>query len=196
MNASPGTYADFVSVTIASPEAPPVQETIRYDQFVRWLFKADTEPMMALHSVLGLSGELGELIEADQSFDERGVIEDAGDFEFYLQAVRNHYGIVRSSVQDFGQVLMPSEHPEVRLTIAVGELVDVVKREYIYGKPRDMEALRIAITKTENAMRAYYPIPRISILQANANKLSKSYSALRYSDADAIARADKNAPGT
>lgn len=191
-----GDYTDYVTVTVHPTDltVPPSQETIRYDQFVTWLFKADTEPMMALHAALGVCGEVGELIEADMDFKASNVIEEAGDLEFYLQAVRNHYKIVRNFVQDFGQHLSSSPNVQQRLAIEAGNLADVIKREYIYGKPRDTQAVRDVLMRIENLMPYYYPVPRIQILQANANKLSKRYSDLRYSDASAIQRADKAAP--
>jgi len=111
----------------------PVRETIRYDQFVRQLFKADTEQVMAIHAALGVCGEAGELGDAikkeyiyGKPRNLKHVVEELGDLEFYMQAVRNHYGI---------------------------------DRDYV--------------------------------LQCNAEKLSERYVGLKYTDAAAIARADK-----
>ena len=127
----------FISVAL-SPGNPdlgqfPVRETIRYDQFVRQLFKADTEKTMALHAALGVCGEAGELGDAikkqyiyGKPADYVNIIEELGDIEFYLQAVRNHYQISRAIV-----------------------------------------------------------------IQANAEKLSKRYVGLKYTDEAAINRADK-----
>lgn len=197
MNApTTGTYSDFVTVAVypADPGTPPVQETVRYDQFVRWLFKGDTKPMMALHAALGVCGEVGELIEADSSGLMKDVIEECGDLEFYLQAVRNHYEISYLQLTDFSISRFTDVRAAIHLVVAAGELADCVKREYIYGKPRELEKILAALDKLDNALRVFRPQPRIHILQANANKLSKRYSSLRYSDADAIKRADKAAP--
>lgn len=113
-------------------------DTVRYDQFVRNLFKPMTETLMALHAALGVAGE-------------------------------------------------------------AGELADAIKKEYIYGKPRDraniveeLGDLRFYLQSVQN----HYLISEQEILQANANKLSKRYAELKYSDAAAIARADKNLPDT
>jgi NTP pyrophosphatase (non-canonical NTP hydrolase) len=125
----------FVAVAIQPNdlEAPPAHETIRYDDFVRWLLKPGTEQVTALHCAIGVAGEAGELADAikkeyiyNKSRDLENIVEELGDLEFYLQATRNHYGISRAQV-----------------------------------------------------------------IQANAEKLGKRYVSLRYSDAEAIARADK-----
>lgn len=124
---------DFVYVLLEHEDVP-AHETIRYDHFVRQLFKADTEKIMALHAAIGVAGEAGELADAvkkeyiyGKSRDLENIIEELGDLEWYMQAVRNHYGINRKQ-----------------------------------------------------------------ILQANADKLAKRYVSLKYSDAAAIARADKD----
>ena len=108
-------------------------DVVRYDQFVKQLFKADSGIMMKMHAALGGCGEAGELADAIKKevvyckpTDMQNLIEELGDLRFYMQAVQNMYGITE---QD--------------------------------------------------------------ILQYNANKLSKRYSSLRYSDEEAIRRADK-----
>jgi NTP pyrophosphatase (non-canonical NTP hydrolase) len=114
----------FVTIGIA---------VVRYDQFVKQLFKADCGIMMKMHAALGVCGEAGELADAikkevvyGKPEDMQNLIEELGDLRFYMQAVQNLYGITE---QD--------------------------------------------------------------ILQYNANKLSKRYSSLRYSNEEAIRRADK-----
>jgi hypothetical protein len=189
----------FVAVLIPSndPEVAPTHETVRYDQFVRWLFKPGTDQVMALHCAIGLAGEVGELVE-----DHKNTYEELGDIEFYMQALRNHYGVSRahiltSKVPPASATALPSE----RLTIACGEICDVIKREYVYNKPRDVQALISACSGFEAALREYRSFyltldkspeeHRQAIIQANAEKLSQRYVSLRYSDEAAIARADK-----
>jgi NTP pyrophosphatase (non-canonical NTP hydrolase) len=126
---------DFVSIQMIhkDPEVPPAAETIRYDDFVRWLFKPGTEQVSALHSAIGVAGE-------------------------------------------------------------AGELADAIKKEYIYGKPRDLENIIEELGDLEwylQSVRNHYGFSRKQILQANADKLAKRYVNLRYSDAAAINRADK-----
>lgn len=128
---------DFVAVQIPGTDLlPPSHEVIRYDQFVRQLFKGDTEQTMAIHAALGVCGESGEL-------------------------------------------------------------GDAIKKEYIYGKPRDLVNIIEELGDLEfylQQVRLHYGVNRFQVLQANADKLSKRYRGLKYSDAAAIERADK-APG-
>lgn len=191
----------FVAIVLPhnDPEVAPAHETIRYDQFVRWLFKPGTDQVMALHFALGLAGEVGELIE-----DYKNAYEELGDIEFYLQATRNHYGISRAAIC---ASVFPSFEPTCtvtdRLTITCGEICDVIKREYIYNKPRDTFSLMVACARFECALNLYRESflglhktseeHRQAIIQANAEKLGKRYVSLRYSDEQAIARADKKA---
>lgn len=90
-----------------NPEFPDQDEhnMVRYDMFVRMLFKADTEAMMALHGALGCAGEAGELADAikkeyiyGKKRDRENIVEELGDLRFYMQAVMNHYGITESEL--------------------------------------------------------------------------------------------------
>lgn len=73
---------------------------IRYDQFVRQLFRADTEREMKWHAVGGVCGEAGELMDCVKKelayrkpVDRKNIIEELGDLRFYMRAVQNLYGI-------------------------------------------------------------------------------------------------------
>ena len=75
-----------------------------------------------------------------------------------------------------------------------GELVDAIKKHTIYGKPLDrtnvieeLGDLRFYIQAMQNVLG----ISESDVLQANADKLSKRYKGLRYTDKAAIDRADK-----
>ena len=128
---------DFVSVSLSNMDIEAIgTETIRYDQFVKWLLKPGTEQIVALHCAIGIAGE-------------------------------------------------------------AGEIADEIKIEYIYGKPRNLKHIIEELGDLEfyiQALRSHYNISRQQILQANADKLSVRYSTLRYSDEQAIARADES-PG-
>jgi NTP pyrophosphatase (non-canonical NTP hydrolase) len=56
----------------------------------------------ALHMAVGISGEAGELLDAvkkaviyNKSLDRVNVIEELGDLEFYMEGLRQGYGITR-----------------------------------------------------------------------------------------------------
>lgn len=87
------------------PNDPFIGETVRYDQFVRKLFKEQTQDLMALHAALGVCGEAGELADAikkhhvyNKPVDIENIIEELGDLEFYMQAVRMLYCIPQQVV--------------------------------------------------------------------------------------------------
>lgn len=75
-------------------------EAIRYDEFVRKLFKQLPPEMMKAHASMGVAGEAGELVDAikkeiiyGQPINLPNVIEELGDLLFFMQAVCNIYGI-------------------------------------------------------------------------------------------------------
>ena len=75
-----------------------------------------------------------------------------------------------------------------------GELADAIKKHLAYGKELDVENvieelgdLRFYMQTIQNLLG----ITEDQVIQANANKLSKRYRGLRYTDAAAISRADK-----
>ena len=101
--------ADIASIGFVfintDPSDPQIGEVIRYDQFVQKLFKEQSVPMMALHAALGVCGEAGELADAikkhhiyNKPVDIENIIEELGDLEFYMQAVRMMYGIPQQVV--------------------------------------------------------------------------------------------------
>lgn len=85
-------------VTVA--DAAGQKQLIRYDDFVRLLFRKDSHNMAVLHSIIGLTTEVGEVADAvkkavyyEQPADIQNLIEEIGDIRFYLQALMNQYHI-------------------------------------------------------------------------------------------------------
>lgn len=81
-----------------------------HEQLVKDLFKDGKEVVEsmtaaeanAIHAVMGISGEAGELLDAikkhviyKKPLDRENVIEELGDIEFYLQALRQTLYITR-----------------------------------------------------------------------------------------------------
>lgn len=69
---------------------------MRYDMFVKQLFKGDTRDGMLTHAALGIAGEAGELVDAIKNhviygkpLDLANVREEIGDLRFYLEALCN-----------------------------------------------------------------------------------------------------------
>lgn len=62
----------------------------------------DTQKIDAIHAAIGISGEAGELLDAIKKYviynkkvDLDNIIEELGDIEFYLQALRQTFCISR-----------------------------------------------------------------------------------------------------
>ena len=180
----------FVSVAKEPGLSTSERESIRYDIFVQRLLKPLPEQLNALHIAVGLAGELGELFH--ESADE---VEEYGDYEFYFQAALNHYGLTHIncvSLNTHNEFVKGVDENE--FVYWTGQLIDCIKREYIYGKSREVErvitcldAINIYLIDTYTDMNT----SRAEILQANALKLEKRYAGLYYSDEAAISRADK-----
>jgi len=62
----PASAHDFVAVPLneVDPDTGNYHTVVRYDNFVRNLLKADTDPMMKIHAAMGISGEAGELLSS------------------------------------------------------------------------------------------------------------------------------------
>lgn len=77
-----------------------------YSDFVAALMKQmGTSTLNILHAAVGISGEAGELLDAvkkhwayEKPLDKENVIEELGDLEFYMQALRNEIGVPRSFI--------------------------------------------------------------------------------------------------
>lgn len=108
------------------------------------------------------------------------------------------YGeFVRRLVKEMGSDIQNRLHAAVGIAGEAGELLDAIKKNWAYGKPVDTGNILEELGDLEfycAAMRMLMFFSRDAVLQANANKLSKRYGDT-YSDAAAIARADKVATG-
>ena len=85
-------------------------------------------------------------------------------------------------------------HAAMGVAGEAGELIDAIKKHTVYNKSLDRENiieelgdLRFYIQAMQNVLG----ITESDVLQYNADKLSKRYRGLKYSDQAAIDRADK-----
>jgi NTP pyrophosphatase (non-canonical NTP hydrolase) len=88
-------------------------------------------------------------------------------------------------------------HAATGIAGEAGEVLDLSKKVWIYGKPLDAEAL----IKELGDLRFYYQamlnllgISDGMVIAQNVKKLRARYSEGKYSDAQAIAQADKQLP--
>ena len=95
------------------------------------------------------------------------------------------------------------QHAMIGICEEAGEVAGVLKQSLHYKKIFTKEGLGIRHALVEElgdlrwyiqALMQMYDIPEQDILQHNANKLSKRYVSLRYSDKEAAAREDKKSP--
>lgn len=113
-------------VHIVNPEGH--NDVIRYDVFVHQLFKADTESMMAMHAVLGVCGEAGELADAvkkhiiyNKPLDTANLIEELGDLRFYIQAIMNLYGINEETIMQANANKLSTRYKGLRYSDAAAQ---------------------------------------------------------------------------
>jgi len=100
--------------------------------------------------------------------------------------------IVQSLTADKAHVL----HMLLGLTGEVGELVDAIKKHIIYGKVLDIAHVVEELGDIEfylQGLRNAYEISRISVVLQNERKLQQRYAAGRYTNQQAVQRADKSA---
>jgi len=174
-----------------------------YDHMVRDLFKVGKELGNqygdSMHATIGIVGECGELFMA---LGKGQTLEEMGDVEFYMEAfLQRTPGI--SSREDLEQrtiglpaVPMPSLQtaPLVNAT----ELLDAVKKGWVYNKDLDMNRIEqcwIIQRHYMDLLYHYTGIPRAVAMHANQMKLigpKGRYPDGRYSDKAAQDRADKN----
>ena len=197
----------FVNVSTA-PGVPEHthREVIRYDDFVRKLLKQGTEEFNGFHLAIGIGSEVFELYEPLVATLYRGdspsdnLFEEFGDVEFYMQAAQNHYALndvdYALTEADPKHFIWGDDQAIDWLMHYAGEFVDVIKKEYVYGKPREIKrviqtlrGLRFGL----DYMYRRFETTRAHILQLNALKLEVRYAGIMYSDQAAIARADKPA---
>lgn len=115
------------------------------------------------------------------------------------QVVRMPYDeFVCNLVKDMGSITNDRLHAAVGIAGEAGELLDAIKKNWAYGKPIDTVNIIEELGDLEfyiTAMRQLIGISRQSVIQQNTDKLAKRYDGGVYTDAAAIARADKAATG-
>jgi len=150
------------------------------------------ETAHVLHMAVGISGEVSELVLADQFQDDQNRVEELGDIEFYFEGLRQCCSAqlihpVQKSISTTGKAL-------TYLVITSGQVLDLVKKIVVYNNPALDHILESHLLELRNALDAYYRasgIHKRDAITNNISKLSKRYSKLTYSDLDARLRADK-----
>jgi hypothetical protein len=142
------------------------------------------------HMATGLVGELPELLQAERRSDKPNFLEECGDALFYAEGTLQCIDENIHGVED-GKDQMSHEET---LHDAAGEIVDAVKRHVIYGKELDVQRLRTNLHTFVGGLDWFldcFNLCRADALAHNYAKLGKRYAGHKYTDAQAVARADK-----
>ena len=183
--------------TQATPEISPAA----YDIFVRKLFNRSGDPSKDFtHALLGIATEIDELLRAE---DEVNGLEETGDLQFYIVALRQ-------VIQDFTSASVPTDRDAISdaydaLTLqaaklgsrevilgAIAGLLDIAKRWVGYGKaPEDFESVyngTITLVTFAGFISEYGDADVGKAVAANVAKLSKRYKGGAFSQTDALIR--------
>lgn len=160
--------------------------------------------MHLIHMILGAISEVAELKEATIANDRTNIVEELGDYEFYLQGIYQGLEAGPRTIPTDGTVKMKSAVSLCDdLLISTGNLLDKIKRLTIYGKSIDVEDILSLADICRHQLDQFYAcntidITRIEVLEGNMNKLLKGdkarYKSGTYSDDQANTRADKAEP--
>ena len=97
----------------------------RYADMVEALCKSGYDIIMeltadkahALHMAVGISGESGELLDCikkhtmyNKPIDQENLVEELGDIEFYLEGLRQVFGVTREEVLVINQAKLENRY--------------------------------------------------------------------------------------
>lgn len=137
---NPKEYVKNVLVTEARDFAP-LQERFQQVRAIR-----------LLHGAIGLASELSELRHMDQNeeLDTVNLKEEMGDLCWYMGIMVDELGLDPTSVFQERAINKPTEESQKRihlsehidnLTIDIGAMIDLLKKNLMYGKPLDVESV-------------------------------------------------------
>lgn len=152
------------------------------------------------HMVTGVAGEAGEILDYQS---DANLLEELGDMEFYLQALRVEFMPLEyeppvAEDQHLKNMVAP---PIQQVDIASSHLLDMVKKYVVYNKPLTEMVGKIvgAISDLDVHLAILYKTKNFTREQAwehNLNKLLKGerarYSEGKYTDQQAQDRNDKD----
>lgn len=164
----------------------------RYATFVRERFKCwpNSSPLTLHHATTGLVNEAVELLFADSHVNIR---EELGDFEFYLQALKDATNFAQS--WDGGN---PRPVPGLLVGLqsllwVSNQLLDLTKKGWVYEKHLSVVDFWRGIAELEAQLVMLYAclgLSRDAVIDENIAKLLRRYPT-GYSNQAAQARADK-----
>jgi len=186
-----------------------IEEKEPYANMVTGLFKTEgfhSNHNALMHAAIGICGEVGELIEAvdvDDSIKCRqNVVEELGDIHFYMVALElvtihsPHYK--RNELLPNNPTFSPGNSKSLLLSLSVesSNILDIVKKGWVYGKDIDLVKLLDAaaiVIYLIGTLAERLKISTDEILEANRIKLTGKGGRYEngYTDQAAQGRADK-----
>jgi MazG nucleotide pyrophosphohydrolase domain len=143
-----------------------------------------------IHSAMGISGEVAELIQAIEADDIENIKEELGDLYFYVRQAFMYLDCQLCNSVELGTGSVKG------LIARSGDFADLVKKHCIYNKPIDIQAMAVNLTALDDAIFRISEAHGFSVdevyEQNKAKLLNGRYKSGSYSDAQAIERADKN----
>lgn len=167
-----------------------------YDVMVARLFKQVQGPYSSLmHAAIGIAGEAAEMLHID---NYKNLMEESGDMEFYVEAIKQHFIPNFSKLSsDQRQQNITVSNVFINITSLGGDILDIVKKSWVYGKELDSALLTTLVLTLECNLVALYQIfgtDKTRVQHHNQIKLvgpGGRYESGFYTDEAAIARADK-----
>lgn len=166
------------------------------------------------HMATGISGEAGELYEAIFNCEDYdcvnviNIVEELGDFEFYMEGFRQGTGIVREDtlyiVEDgppidvFTSEFSYSKSIFAELMMNANILLDATKKVAVYSKLIDFDSVTNTLAEIEYNLAQIRQMFAIEYLTTISNNIEKLYSSKnarykegKFSNQQAQDRADK-----
>lgn len=187
---SPKEYVKNVLIT-ENRDMSPLQERFSQVRTIR-----------LLHGAIGLASELSELREMDQKIelDKINLKEELGDLCWYMGIMIDELGIDPDSVFQSRPINVApdmeaqkrnhlSEHID-NLTIDIGAMIDLLKKNLIYGKALNIQSVKEKLhsigCEIEAALNAYEMTSSES-RERNIEKLKARYGD-KFTEAAALER--------
>jgi hypothetical protein len=181
-------------------------EVISYAVMVRRLFKPmEGAGARMMHAAIGIAGESGEIRTA---FTRKNLEEEFGDTEFYVEAAWQELPKdLRGEVPGLERWVSPAFGDIVdELHSLSSEILDHAKKVWVYGGAkgnRDKQISDLLIKYEQTLVTAYeflgfdrnvIKYDNMLKLLVGKNGVAARYQSGNYSDAEALARADKREP--
>lgn len=153
-----------------------------------------------MHAAIGISGEATEFLFHENNTN---FMEEAGDLEFYLEALYQQASLSEFAVvlyearAEHADVIQPTELAYNQILQSAADILDQAKKIWVYNKPLDgtvKNLFAIYIGTIQGALIRLYAwknMDRAQVINFNQTKLGKRYPGGVYTDAHAQARLDK-----